>query len=171
MSKALSSQLAHLTALNRQAEAVFTLVLLEGLGAAPRRNHLSRLEEYSLLNLVVLPLDSRLVHDHIVFDEPWVENLLVNGCIKHILEHLTQEMVHLLVIPLEFMALLHKHILDALTINRPVYEGNLIDGKGRRREVLQRILLTLQEHQIILSALRVFEWLLENVGVVSVRIV
>lgn len=69
-----------------------------------------------------------MVHYHVVFDEPRVENLLINRCVKHIFVHLTQEMVHLLVVSLEFVTLLHEHVLNTLAINGPVDEGYLSDG-------------------------------------------
>ena len=72
---------------------------------------------HSLLDLAVLPLHARLVHDEIVLQQPRSEDLLINSCKEHILEHLAEELVHLLLITLEFVALLQYYVLDALPVD------------------------------------------------------
>jgi len=124
--------------LHAETEAVFALVLLEALRAAPGRDHLRRLEENSLLDLVVLPLLARLVHHRVVLDEPGVEDLLVNCREQDIPVHLAQELVELLLIPLELVALLEEQVLDALPVDRPVRERDLRVGKAVLGEVGQR---------------------------------
>ena len=67
LSVALPSLADH-AALDAQTQAIFAFILLEALWAAPGWDHLCCLEEDSLLDLVVGPLLTWLVHDHVVFD-------------------------------------------------------------------------------------------------------
>ena len=54
--EALPPSLTNQAPLHAETQAILTLVLLETLRTAPRGNHLRRLKEDSLLDLVVLPL-------------------------------------------------------------------------------------------------------------------
>lgn len=129
----LSETLGTLTdhaSLQTQAQAVLALVFLEALGAAPAAYHLSRLEEDCLLYLVVVPLLARLVHDHVVFHQPRFQNLFINSCVEHIFVHLAQELIQLLLVLGEFVALLVQQVLDSLAIDGPMSEWHLWDGQA-----------------------------------------
>jgi len=116
---ALASHMTHHTTLDAQAQAIFTLVLVT-FRTTSRGYHLCTLKKHRLFDLVVFPLDSRLIHDKVVLNQPAEEDFFVYGCVQSSLEHLVQEFVHLLLIFLELVALFHQKVLNSLAINRPV---------------------------------------------------
>lgn len=132
--------LADHAALDAQTQAIFTFILLEALWAAPGWDHLCCLEEDSLLDLVVGPLLTWLVHNHVVFNQPRIKNFLVDGCMKNIFIHLAQELVQLLLVFGKLVPLLKQEILDTLPIDGPMDEGYFWDAQAVSWKILVNIL-------------------------------
>ena len=136
------------TALDTQTQAVLALLFLKALRTAPWWDHLRSLEEYCLLYLVVVPLLTRLIHDHVVFHQPGLQYFLVNCRVQYVSEHLAQEFIHLLRVSRELVALLQKQILNALSIDWPVGEWNFRNCETVFWEVLVHILSDRAQHGI-----------------------
>ena len=68
--EAVSASLAHHAPLDAETKTVLAFVFRKTLGAAPGRDHLRRLVVHCLLYLTVFPLETRLIHDRVVFEQP-----------------------------------------------------------------------------------------------------